>query len=276
MQICQVCRRDNPDSAHFCSACGATLGDSGSAVRDTSETRKVVTAIFCDVTGSTALGDRLDPESLRQVLAQYFAAMRHVIEMHGGTVEKFIGDAVMAIFGVPVLHEDDAMRAVRAASKMLESLVSLNERLERDYGISLQVRIGIDTGEAVTGTEERLATGDMVNMAARLEQSAEPGQILIGEQTMRLTRSAVDVEPIEELMVKGKSLPLRAYRVVAVRAETDVIRPANSPLLGRDNVILTPHTAFYSVEALEELQTKCASDVARVLSGEKAVYPISA
>jgi class 3 adenylate cyclase/tetratricopeptide (TPR) repeat protein len=244
VQICQVCRRDNPDSAHFCSACGATLGDSGSAVRDTSETRKVVTAIFCDVTGSTALGDRLDPESLRQVLAQYFAAMRHVIEMHGGTVEKFIGDAVMAIFGVPVLHEDDAMRAVRAASKMLESLVSLNDRLEREYGISLQVRIGIDTGEAVTGTEERLATGDMVNMAARLEQSADPGQILIGEQTMRLTRSAVDVEPIEELMVKGKSLPLRAYRVVAVRAETDVIRPANSPLLGRDMDLQRLREAF--------------------------------
>src|ERR1700738_208556 len=120
-----------------------------------SETRKVVAAIFCDVTGSTALGDRLDPESLRQVLAQYFATMRRVIETHGGSVEKFIGDAVMAVFGVPVLHEDDALRAVRAAVGLRDALADLNSELERDYGTTVTIRTGVNTGQVVTGTEER-------------------------------------------------------------------------------------------------------------------------
>src|SRR5918911_871331 len=126
--------------------------------------RKVVTVVFCDVIGSTALGDSVDPEALRGVLARYFDRMKGIVEQHGGSVEKFIGDAVMAVFGVPVAHEDDALRAVRAAADMRAALPELG----------IQARIGVNTGEVVTGTEERLATGDAVNVAARLEQAAQP------------------------------------------------------------------------------------------------------
>src|SRR6266704_6816199 len=114
--------------------------------------RKTVTILFCDVTGSTALGEQLDPESLREVIQRYFAEMRTVIERHGGTVEKFIGDAVMAVFGVPQVHEDDALRAVRAAEELRGALEHLNEELQREYGTKLAVRIGLNTGEVVTGT----------------------------------------------------------------------------------------------------------------------------
>src|ERR671937_855101 len=133
--------------------------------------RKTVTVLFCDVTGSTELGESIDPEALREVLARYFERMKAIVEAHGGTVEKFIGDAVMAVFGVPVVHEDDALRACRAAIEMRESFPELG----------LEGRIGVTTGEVVTGTEERLATGDAVNVAARLQQSARPGEVLIGE-----------------------------------------------------------------------------------------------
>ena len=140
------------------------------------EVRKTVTVVFCDVTGSTAMGERLDPESLRRVMSRYFAEMRAALERHGGTVEKFIGDAVMAVFGVPAIHEDDALRAVRAASEMREALEVLNKELERDHGVSLAARIGVNTGEVVAGDHgDTLVTGDAVNVAARLEQAAEPG-----------------------------------------------------------------------------------------------------
>ena len=159
------------------------------------EQRKVVTVLFCDLAGSTALGESVDPERLRALLAAYFERMKSIVERHGGSVEKFIGDAVMAVFGVPVVHEDDALRAVRAAAEMRDALPELG----------LEGRIGVMTGEVVTGTEERLATGDAVNVAARLEQAAAPGEVLIGEPTFALVRDAVDVEPIEPLVLKGKA-----------------------------------------------------------------------
>ena len=171
------------------------------------EQRKTVTILFCDVTGSTSLGEKLDPESLRALLARYFERMKGIVESHGGTVEKFIGDAVMAVFGVPVLHEDDALRAVRAAVEMRDVLPELG----------VEGRIGVTTGEVVTGTEERLATGDAVNVAARLEQAAQPGEILIGAETLALVRDAVEVEPLEPLALKGKSERMPAYRLVALR-----------------------------------------------------------
>ena len=156
--------------------------------------RKTVTVLFCDVTGSTALGERLDPESFRQVMRRYFEVARRVIEHHGGTVEKFIGDAVMAVFGVPVLHEDDALRAVRAAVELREELSVLNAELEADFGTAVSVRTGVNTGKVVVGTEERLATGDAVNLAARLEQAAGPGEIIMGPQSWRLVQDAVTAE----------------------------------------------------------------------------------
>src|SRR5436189_3043130 len=144
--------------------------------------RKTVTVLFCDVTGSTALGESLDPERLQGLLARYFERMKGIVESHGGTVEKFIGDAVMAVFGVPQVHEDDALRAVRAAVEMRDALPELG----------VQARIGVNTGEVVTGTEERLATGDAVNVAARLEQNAGAGEVLLGPETAQLVRDAVE------------------------------------------------------------------------------------
>jgi class 3 adenylate cyclase/tetratricopeptide (TPR) repeat protein len=169
--------------------------------------RKTVTVLFCDITGSTALGESVDPEALRGLLARYFERMKGIVERHGGMVEKFIGDAVMAVFGVPVAHEDDALRAVRAAAEMRDALPELD----------VQARIGVNTGEVVTGTEERLATGDAVNVAARLEQAAQPGEVLLGAPTLALVRDAVEVEEVEPLALKGKAEPVAAYRLVRVQ-----------------------------------------------------------
>ena len=212
MRSCPTCGRENSDDAAFCNGCGKPL----EATPAPREQRKTVTILFCDVTGSTAMGERLDPESLRQVMRRYFDAARTVIEQHGGTVEKFIGDAVMAVFGVPVLHEDDALRAVRAAAGLRDALAGLNDALQRDYGTTVTVRTGVNTGPVVTGTEERLATGDAVNLAARLEQTAAPGEIVIGPETYRLVRDAVTVEPIAPLELKGKSFPVSAYRLLGI------------------------------------------------------------
>jgi class 3 adenylate cyclase/tetratricopeptide (TPR) repeat protein len=211
--------------ARFCLACGTRL------TRTVREERRVVTVLFCDVVGSTELGEQLDSETLRRLLARYFEHMKGLVERHGGTVEKFIGDAVMAVFGIPVAHEDDALRAIRAASDMRTALLELNVELERDYGTTLELRIGVNTGEVVTGTEERLATGDAINVASRLEHAAEPDEILVGETTVRLVGAAVELEPIEPLSLKGKRERVAAWRLIAIR--TEAARQSDSPLIGR-------------------------------------------
>jgi class 3 adenylate cyclase/tetratricopeptide (TPR) repeat protein len=212
------------------------------------EVRKTVTVLFADISGSTALGDRLDPESLRGIMSRYFEEMRSAIEQHGGTVEKFIGDAVMAVFGVPTVHEDDALRAVRAASQMRELLATLNAELERDFGARLQIRIGINTGEVVAGDPsagETFVTGDTVNVAARFEQTAEPGEIVFGEETHRLVRDAVLVEPIEPLELKGKADRVAAFRLVDVTPGAPAFaRRLDSPLVGREEELGRLQRAF--------------------------------
>ena len=225
---CASCGHENREGARFCDACGVVLA----ASVDTGEQRKTVTVLFCDVTGSTALGERLDPESLRGVMARYFEVARVVVERHGGSVEKFIGDAVMAVFGIPVLHEDDALRAVRAAAELRDGLGGLNDGLRRDYGTTLELRIGVNTGEVVTGTEERLATGDAVNIAARLEQAAQPGEVLLGAETRALVRDAVVAEAVTPLELKGKAEPVDAYLLVSLRAEVSP-RPLVGAMVGR-------------------------------------------
>ena len=213
---CQVCGHDNPETNRFCGECAAPLV----LTEPRSEVRKTVTIVFCDVVGSTAMGEALDPESLRRVMERFFEAMQAAIERHGGTVEKFIGDAVMAVFGVPQAHEDDALRAVRAAADMRTALAALNDDLDRDHGITLACRIGVNTGEVVAGSGARtIATGDAVNVAARLEQAASPGDILLGEDTFALVRDAVIVEPIDALLAKGKTDPLPAFRLVEITLE---------------------------------------------------------
>src|ERR687898_745077 len=151
--------------------------------------RKTVTLVFCDVAESTPLGEQLDPEALRDVWSRYHETARAVLERHGGTIEKFIGDAVMAAFGIPVVHEDDALRAVRAAAELLDELETLNDELERDYGVRIGVRTGVNTGEVIAGDPaqgQAFATGDAVNVAQRLEVAADGGEILIGDSTYRL------------------------------------------------------------------------------------------
>jgi class 3 adenylate cyclase/tetratricopeptide (TPR) repeat protein len=196
------------------------LGASGSD--DPHVHRKVVTVLFCDVVGSTALGETVDPEALQGLLARYFERMKATVESHGGSVEKFIGDAVVAVFGVPQLHEDDALRACRAAVEMRDAFPELG----------VQGRIGVNTGEVVTGTEERLATGDAVNVAARLQNAADPGEILIGEATFDLVRAAVEAEAIQPLELKGKAKPVPAHRLVSVLETPE--RSHESPFVGRE------------------------------------------
>jgi class 3 adenylate cyclase/tetratricopeptide (TPR) repeat protein len=177
--------------------------------------------LFCDVTGSTQLGEQLDAEAFRVLLARYFERMRGIVERHGGSVEKFIGDAVMAVFGVPALHEDDAIRALRAASEMREAFAELD----------VSGRIGVASGEVVTGTSERLVTGDAVNVAARLEQAAQPGEILVASETAALAGPGAKLEPVEPLALKGKAQPVAAYRLLSIVAVTD--RSTATPMVGR-------------------------------------------
>ncbi|HEY3549490.1 MAG TPA: adenylate/guanylate cyclase domain-containing protein [Gaiellaceae bacterium] len=218
MSACAACGHEVPESAKFCPECGTPVAPRAAP----RELRKTVTILFCDVAGSTELGDSTDPEALRALLARYFERMKEIVERHGGSVEKFVGDAVMAVFGVPVVHEDDALRACRAAVEMREALPELG----------IRGRIGLNTGEVVTGTEERLATGDAVNVAARLEQAAEPGEVLVGGATVRLVRDAVELGEERRLELKGKSAPVAAYPLVAATGELS--RRFDVPIVGRE------------------------------------------
>jgi class 3 adenylate cyclase/tetratricopeptide (TPR) repeat protein len=190
------------------------------------EFRKVVTVLFCDLVGSTQIGESTDPEALRARMRRYFADIRATIERHGGTVEKFIGDAVMAVFGVPVAREDDAFRAVRAAAEV-RAAVSAH---------GFEARIGVNTGEVVAGgDDETLAVGDAVNIAARLEQAAAPGEILIGAETQLLVRDAVRVSAVQPLELKGKSAPVDAFRLLEVIGDAaPLARRLDAPLIGRE------------------------------------------
>jgi class 3 adenylate cyclase len=210
------------------------------------EVRKVITIVFTDLVGSTALGERLDPETLRHVMSRYFDTMRATLERHGGTVEKFIGDAIMAVFGIPTLHEDDALRAVRAAVEMRGALDRLNDDLEREHDVRIVTRTGVNTGEVVSGdaqTERKLATGDAVNVAARLEQAAPAGEILVGAETYRLVCDVVEAETVAPIAAKGKSEPVSAWRLIDVLGEVPV-GEERSPFVGRQAELVGLPDAF--------------------------------
>ena len=226
---CPSCGQATEPAARFCPSCGATLAD----VFASREVRKTVTVLFADISGSTELGERLDPEALRTLLSRHFSSARAILERHGGTVEKFIGDAVMAVFGIPVIHEDDALRAIRAALELQAGVNAINA--ESTVPATLAVRIGINTGEVVSGsnTGETLVTGDTVNTAARLEQAAQPGEILVGVDTHDLVRDAVRAEAMPALVLKGKSAPVPSFRVVSITGEEGHRRHAEAPIVGR-------------------------------------------
>jgi class 3 adenylate cyclase/tetratricopeptide (TPR) repeat protein len=199
--------------------------------------RKTVTLVFCDVAESTALGERLDPEALRDVWSRYHETARNVLERHGGTIEKFVGDAVMAAFGIPVVHEDDAVRAVRAAVELREELLDLNVELEHIYGVPIMVRTGVNTGEVIAGDPahgQAFATGDPVVVAQRLEAAAAAGEILVGDSTYRLVRDAVTVAPLPPLELKGKAEAVVAWRLLDVEPDVaGLLRRMDSPLVDR-------------------------------------------
>ena len=232
MPVCSSCGEDNPSRARFCLACATPIQDEPV----TRDTRKVVTVLFADVVGSTELAERLDPEPFRTVMARYFEEMRSVLVRHGGRVEKFIGDAVMAAFGVPVLHEDDALRAVRSALQMREAVEQLNTELLERWGVSIRLRIGINTGEVITGQTDGiqgLLAGDPVIHAARLEQIAHPGEILLGDATYKLVKDLVTLDRSDARSVKGKSEQMICHSVNGLRLEHAPVRSIQGPLVGR-------------------------------------------
>jgi class 3 adenylate cyclase/tetratricopeptide (TPR) repeat protein len=212
------------------------------------EERKPVTILFTDVAGSTALAERLEPEAVRRVMLRYFDVVARVVARHGGTIEKFIGDAVMAVFGAPVALEDHALRAVRAARELEDELAGVNDDLRREWGVQIAVRTGINSGEVVAGDAsagQALVTGDAVNVAARLQQAAAPGETLIGDVTHRLVAGTVTAEPLEPLAVRGKSEPLTVWRLSGAGGER---RGADgAPLQGRDAELRALREAFERV-----------------------------
>jgi class 3 adenylate cyclase/tetratricopeptide (TPR) repeat protein len=249
---CPSCGEENPPKFRLCGYCGAALAPAPPAL-PVREMRKTVTLIFSDLKDSTALGERLDSEALHEVKDRYFAAMSAEIKRHGGKIEKFIGDAIMAVFGLPKAHEDDALRAVRAAADMRKALVRVNEDLMKRYGVALGNRTGVNTGEVVANDDEKadqkLATGDAVNVAARLEQAAPVNEIYLGETTYQLVRDAVEVEMVEPLALKGKAEKVAAYRLVAARGLDGYARRQDTPIVGRDEELAALHAAYHHAVA---------------------------
>jgi class 3 adenylate cyclase/tetratricopeptide (TPR) repeat protein len=235
--ICSRCGSENPERARFCNACAASLEGREPTVGF--EERKVVSVLFCDLVGFTASSDRQDPEDVRARIRPYHSRVRDAIGRYGGTVEKFIGDAVMAVCGAPVAHEDDPERAVRAGLAILDAIAELNER---DPDLDLQVRVGINTGEAVVTVGARaehgegLVTGDVVNTAARIQSVGPVNGVAVSEQTYRATRRVFEYEPLPPVEVKGKAEPLSLWRAKAARARygSDVRRQFKTPFVGRE------------------------------------------
>src|SRR6201997_111356 len=228
MQTCPACGQENPDGFRLCGMCGASLVAVAAPPR---EERKVVTIVFTDLVGSTALAEGLDPEDVSATLTPYYAQLRAELERHGGTVEKFIGDAVMAVFGAPVSHEDDPERAVRAALAIRDSI-----------GDELQIRTAVNTGEALValgakpGEGDAMVAGDVVNTAARLQGGAPVNGILVGEGTYRATRHAIEYREAPPVEAKGKSEPVKVWEAVAARSRfgIDVEQKLRTPLVGRE------------------------------------------
>ena len=257
MPVCPACGKELPGEFPFCPYCGATLAEpaTGTGARE----RKVVSVLFCDLVGFTASAESADPEEVQARLAPYHSHTRERIEAFGGTVEKFIGDAVMAVFGAPVAHEDDAERAVRAGLSILEGIEELNAV---DESLDLSVRIGVNTGEAVVTLGARpeqgegMATGDVVNTAARIQSAAPVGGVAVGEGTFRATERVFEYTPLEPATAKGKTEPVPMWQALApvARFGSDVIRSLTTPLVGRETDLALLRSLFDKVVRDSEVQ----------------------
>jgi class 3 adenylate cyclase len=238
MTTCPACGQVNPPGARFCNACAAPLGEVPERLE---EERKVVTVLFVDLVGFTARAEQLDPEDVRAILTPYFARIRSEIEACGGTVEKFIGDAVMAVFGAPVAHGDDPERAVRAAISIRDAVEELNVA---DPELRLQVRIAVNTGEALVALGARasegegMVAGDVANTASRLQVAAPVGGILVGDETYRSTRSVVHYVEAEPVVAKGKREPVRAWRALSAPAPPGERTAGRVPMVGRSSEVV--------------------------------------
>jgi len=250
---CPACNEENPPRFRLCGFCGTPLVAAAASPphRPAHEVRRTVSIIFCDLKGSTELGERLDPEALHEVKDRYFAAMAAQITRHGGKIEKYIGDAIMAVFGLPVQHEDDALRAVRAAAGMREVLRTVNDDLAAHYGVVLANRTGVNTGEVVANDDptanQNFATGDAVNVAARLEQVAPENEIYLGETTYLLVRDAVKVEAVEPQELKGKAERVPAFRLVSVSGLDGHVRRPDTAIVGREEELTAIDQALHEV-----------------------------
>jgi class 3 adenylate cyclase/tetratricopeptide (TPR) repeat protein len=269
MVQCVACKEDNPPKFRLCGYCGAPLPQAASAAPPR-EVRKTVTLIFCDLKGSTALGEVLDAEALHEVKERYFAAMAAEITRHAGKIEKYIGDAIMAVFGLPRAHEDDALRAVRAAQGMQQALARLNVDLQARYGVSLANRTGVNTGQVVANddptADQKLATGDAVNVCARLEQAAPENQIYLGEVTYRLVRDAVEAEPVEALELKGKAKRVPAYRLVSAGGLEGLVRRHDRPIVGREEELAALRSVY--AEVVEQRRPRLVTVVGEAGAGK--------
>ena len=235
---CPGCGEENPPKFRLCGYCGTPLA-AAPAPLPVHEVRKTVTIVFCDLKGSTALGERLDSEALHEVKERYFNAMAAEITRHGGKIEKYIGDAIMAVFGLPrAARGRRAARGARRGRHASARCARVNEDLRARYGVALANRTGVNTGEVVAnddpGADQKLATGDAVNVAARLEQAAPENEIYLGDVTYRLVRDAVEVEAVEPLELKGKAQRVAAYRLVSARGLDGNLRRSDTPIVGRD------------------------------------------
>src|SRR4051794_491048 len=247
---CPACAEPNPERAKFCLECGSPMASAISR-----ESRRTVTVVFADMVGFTDLGERIDQESLRRVMDRFYAEMRGAIEAQSGSVAKFIGDAVMAVWGTPVVREDDALRAVRAAEAMRRALSALNDDLERRWGVRVGMRTGVNTGEVVVDTQRPadLLVGDTLNVAARLEQAAADGEVLVGPETYRLVRGEARLEPRPPLSVKGKARALSAWRLIdGSRPERRAEPRMTAPLVGREAELDVLRDAFEAAVAAGE------------------------
>ena len=233
MPACLACGQDNPEIARFCLACGASLAEEAPH----REERRIVSVVFVDLVGFTSRSEQLDPEDVRAILTPYHGTVRDELESFGGVVEKFVGDAVMAVFGAPMAHGDDPERAVRAALAIREAVAALNEEQPE---LELRIRGAVNTGEAVVTLSARpalgeaMVAGDVVNTASRLQQHAPVGEIVVGEETYRSTRDAIEYEALEAVTAKGKATPIKAWRAVAASSAAGARDLSSSPFVGRD------------------------------------------